>query len=146
MERKRESKRTIMILITLLGIMVVLLSLKTCSLQRENEELVLLNQMLQDKEELSCLYESGDFTSEDWLRRYREIGLRFMNYLCEYEGEKEEVKALIEKYRQYGEKILEISGAIETGKLEEAKKELEEVKALADEIETSMEKVYEEVH
>ena len=69
-----------------------------------------------------------------------------MNYLCEYEGEKEEVKALIEKYRQYGEKILEISGAIETGKLEEAKKELEEVKALADEIETSMEKVYEEVH
>ena len=132
MERKRESKRTIMILITLLGIMVVLLSLKTCSLQRENEELVLLNQMLQD--------------SEDWLRRYREIGLRFMNYLCEYEGEKEEVKALIEKYRQYGEKILEISGAIETGKLEEAKKELEEVKALADEIETSMEKVYEEVH
>ena len=146
MERKRESKRTIMILITLLGIMVVLLSLKTCSLQRENEELVLLNQMLQDKEELSCLYESGDFTSEDWLRRYREIGLRFMNYLCEYEGEKEEVKALIEKYRQYGEKILEISGAIEKGKLEEAKKELEEVKALADEIETSMEKVYEEVH
>ena len=60
-----------------LVIAVVLLCLRSCSLQKENEELKLLNQMNQDQKELNCLYESGDFTDETWLMNYREIGLRF---------------------------------------------------------------------
>ena len=138
-------KKGQMIVISIMFIVILLLLIRGCGLKKENEELILLNQMLQDKEELSCIYESGDFTSEEWLLKYREIGLRFMNYLCEYRVEKEEVKALIEKYQDYGEKIVQIANLIEEGRFEEAKQELEEVKTLANEIEGSLEAVYEEV-
>lgn len=127
-------------------IAVVLLCLRSCSLQKENEELKLLNRINQDQKELNCLYESGDFTDETWLMNYREIGLRFLNYLCEYGGEKEEVKQLIELYQKYGEKILGLSDLIQEGKIEEAKKELEEVKEVAEEIESSLEAAYEQAH
>ena len=69
-----------------------------------------------------------------------------MNYLCEYGGEKEEVKQLIELYQKYGEKILELSDLIQEGKIEEAKKELEEVKEVVEEIESSLEAAYEQAH
>ncbi len=146
MKGKEIKRRAIAILGMISGILVVFLSLRSCQLEKENEELKMLNQMLQDREELSCVIESGDITSEEWLMQYREIGLRFMNYLCEYTGEKEEVLDLIEQYQKYGEKILKIADLIEEGELEEAKQELEEVKELAKEVERSLEEVYEKAH
>lgn len=146
MEKKNNPRnRTIVVLSGILGLVIVFLFVRSCGLEKENEELRILNQMLQDQKELVCIYESGDMSSEEWLIKYREIGNRFLNYLCEYGGEKEEVKALMEQYQRYGEKILSIADRIQEGKWEEAKKELEEVKALAEEVETSLEAAYESV-
>lgn len=101
--------------------------------------------MLQDQQELNQLYQSGDFTSDSWLRRYREIGLRFINYLCEYGGRKSEVNQLINQYQEYGEAILVISDLLEAGNFDTARQHLENVKKLADELESTLKAVYEEV-
>ena len=146
MKGNGRRKSTIVVLGLILVLAIVFLSLRSCGLQKENEELRMLNQMLQDRKEFVCVMESGDVTSEEWLFKYREIGNRFLNYLCEYEGEKEEIIALIEQYQQYGEKILVIADLIGEGKFEEAKQKLEEVKDLAKEVEASLEAAYESLH
>lgn len=103
----------------------------------------MINAMLQDQQEMNQLFQSGDFTSEDWLERYREIGLRFMNYLCEYGGEKTEVKQLIQRYQEYGEEILVISDLLEEAKFSAAADHLESVKELAEELEIMLKAAYE---
>lgn len=122
---------------------VLLFGMQSCNeKQKLSEEKMLIEEIQEDQDELSDLYERSDFMTSQWLEEYRKVGIRFIQYLCEYGGKEEEVLKLMAQYEQYGQAILKIAELLEEEKLDEAKTKLIDLKIIAQKAEEQMEKCY----
>ena len=136
-------KGIFIILITLIIILLIFCSSLLYKNMKAKDEYNLLNQMKKDEQALIDSYSSHDFTSKEWIERYRDVGITFINYVCEYGGNKKEVLELTDAYRIYGEKIVEISDLLDNGDNKKAKLKLEELTDYANEIESKLGELYE---
>ena len=112
-----------------------------------NEEESILQRMKDDEKYLFELYDSPNICEKDWVKEYRNIGYTFTNYHNEYNGDNEEIKALLKEYKEYGKQIEEIAISIDKSNYEEGVKQLEELKETAKKNEKELQRLYEkEVH
>ena len=152
----------IKIILFAIVIMIILLFIgcKGCKTQEETAELIptptpivtneeesILQRMKDDEKYLFELYDSPNICEKDWVKEYRNIGYTFTNYHNEYEGNNEEIKALLKEYKEYGKQIEEIAISIDKSNYEEGVKQLEELKETAKKNEMELQRLYEkEVH
>ena len=152
----------IKIILFAIVIMIILLFIgcKGCKTQEETAELIptptpivtneeesILQRMKDDEKYLFELYDSPNICEKDWVKEYRNIGYTFTNYHNEYEGNNEEIKALLKEYKEYGKQIEEIAISIDKSNYEEGVKQLEELKETAKKNEKELQRLYEkEVH
>ncbi|HCY06780.1 MAG TPA: hypothetical protein DHS57_05845 [Erysipelotrichaceae bacterium] len=149
-----RKKRLLIIVSCIILIVLFLFVLKTCNKTKisdgidiekimhvDTKEEKLLTQMKEDEERLHNLYSTSDICDENWVKEYREIGKTFQNY--KYEGNNEEIKKLLEDYKEYGKKIEEISIIINKQNYDEAIKELEDLKEIANKNEKELNSLYE---
>lgn len=112
-----------------------------------NEEESILQRMKDDEKYLFELYDSPNICEKDWVKEYRNIGYTFTNYHNEYNGDNEEINALLKDYIDYGKQIEKIAISIDKSNYEEGVKQLEELKETAKKNEKELQRLYEkEVH
>lgn len=153
-QKPRRLKRSVIATLVIVCFIIVLLLLKGCSgcLKptnfipseptpiAETDEENILQIMKRDEKYLYDLYDSPNICEKEWIEEYRKLGKTFQTY--EYEGNNEEIKALVKAYFHYGEKIEEIAIIIDKNNYEEGVKELEELKDTAKSIEKELGRLY----
>ena len=113
----------------------------------QNEDQSILQRMKDDEKYLFELYDSPNICEKDWVKEYRNIGYTFTNYHNEYNGDNEEISALLKDYIDYGNQIEKIAISIDKSNYEEGVKQLEELKETAKKNEKELQRLYEkEVH
>ena len=158
----REKNTIIKVFLFLIAILIILLFVgcKGCRKQEDastpietpetiikNEDQSFLQRMKDDEKYLFELYDSPNICERDWVKEYRGIGYTFKNYHNEYDGNNEEIKALLKEYKEYGKQIEEIAISIDKSNYEEGIKQLEELKETAKKNEMELQRLYEkEVH
>lgn len=138
-----DNKKKGIIFVVFIAIIAVFFMVKIYRDNRSGNEEQLLENMKEDEAALVVNYSIYDFTADEWIGRYRDLGISFINYSCEYGGSKTDIQELTELYRIYGDKIIEISNLLEVGNHDEAKVKLQELTTFADEVEEALEAAYE---